>query len=70
MTIKVGQQVTWKAGGKVSRLDGVKGKWVTGVVTEISDNLCPELGRTVTVRKHYKSIVPLGMISISDVRPA
>ena len=33
---KVGQRVSWKAGGKVSRIEGVAGKVVWGSVTEVN----------------------------------
>ena len=60
MTIKIGDTVTWKAAGKVSRLDGVKGQLVNGVVTEIE-------GNDVTVLKNYDSVIPLGLVEMCDI---
>lgn len=57
---KIGQQVKWKAAGKVSRLDGVKGKVVSGKVVSIEND-------GVTALKDYASLVSLGKVAFEDL---
>ncbi len=60
--LKVGQWVSWKAAGKVSRLDDVAGTIVRGQIIEI------DLDRGwVIVMKAYESIVPRGSLDFAQV---
>ncbi len=61
MKFKIGQTVYWKAAGKVSRLDGVRGTIVGGVILAI-DTDC----KTLTVEKDYDSIVPKASLGFDE----
>ena len=56
---KIGQEIEFLAAGKVSRLDGVAGTWVRGIVTSIE-------GRLVHFKKQYDSLCENGVADIDD----
>lgn len=59
---KLGDTVKWKAAGKVSRLDGVKGQIVEGTVIEIYAD-----GDELRIEKNYDSIVPNATLDFEQV---
>lgn len=60
-TIEIGDTVMWKAGGKVSRLDGVAGKTVYGTVESIDGS------GDIHVRKDYESMVPKARLELDQI---
>ena len=62
MQFKVGQRICWKAAGKVSRLDGVAGEIVSGVIESID-------GQDLRVKKDYSSIIPSAVVPADKAKP-
>jgi hypothetical protein len=60
---RIGQKIRWKAAGKVSRLDGVRGTIVSGVILGID-------GDSLTVEKSYDSIVPMASLDFDSILEA
>jgi len=64
---QIGQTVEWTAGGKVSRLDGVHGTQVRGVVQDVYPNGTADRGvPALKVRKHHTSLVQHGVVDMAD----
>jgi hypothetical protein len=63
LNLQAGQQVSWVAGGKVSRLDGVAGQVVTGTLVDgiVDSDGC------VSVKKSYKSLSPIGSVGVDQI---
>ena len=58
---EVGDEVLFRAAGKVSRSDGVEGNWMPGVVTQTK-------GRNVFIKKSYDSLVENAVADMDEVK--